>query len=221
MKLASIASFSAYKRADAHLTRQTAHGAVVTIFGLLLGLTLASHEMYWYLSGRGTSKMMVDSARRHDFQIHVDVSFPAIPCAGLSVDVMDASGSTGNDVSKVKDVDLHKIRLDGHGKRVGGRDGEYVTPQSQKIVRDRSGTVMQIDLGAAMTQMSDMDTELQKHEGCRIHGDFQVRRVAGKVHFAVHQQSFVDVLPQVSTLAAVPAALAVVLTAAAVISAAA
>jgi hypothetical protein len=28
MKLASIASFSAYKRADAHLTRQTAHGAV-------------------------------------------------------------------------------------------------------------------------------------------------------------------------------------------------
>jgi hypothetical protein len=28
-------------------------------------------------------------------------------------------------------------------------------------------------------------------------GDISVRRVAGKLHFAVHQQSFVDVLPQV------------------------
>lgn len=32
----------------------------------------------------------------------------------------------------------------------------------------------------------------------RVIGDISVRRVAGKLHFAVHQQSFVDVLPQVS-----------------------
>lgn len=31
----------------------------------------------------------------------------------------------------------------------------------------------------------------------RVIGDISVRRVAGKLHFAVHQQSFVDVLPQV------------------------
>jgi hypothetical protein len=29
--------------------------------------------------------------------------------AGLSMDVMDASGSTGNDVSRGKDVNLHKV----------------------------------------------------------------------------------------------------------------
>lgn len=113
----SIASLSAYKRADAHLTRQTAHGAIgeaegvlllqlrgtptchstrlhsplaawqiassswhsslleqatpvlsccctrlpvcpaVTILGILLGITLASHEAYWYFSGRETSRV--------------------------------------------------------------------------------------------------------------------------------------------------------------------
>lgn len=111
-------------------------------------------------------------------------------------------------------------------------------------------TTMQIDLGAAMSQMSDMEHEMQSHEGCRcvllvvwviagggaccvlgrsasgefvlravllalhgcrhnmlccavcrvvcrVIGDISVRRVAGKLHFAVHQQSFVDVLPQV------------------------
>lgn len=36
----------------------------------------------------------------------------------------------------------------------------------------------------------------------RVIGDISVRRVAGKLHFAVHQQSFVDVLPQVRTRAA-------------------
>eukprot|EP00879_Flechtneria_rotunda_P003130 GHRR01003351.1.p1 GENE.GHRR01003351.1~~GHRR01003351.1.p1 ORF type:complete len:673 (+),score=232.53 GHRR01003351.1:391-2409(+) len=199
MRWSTLSAVSAYKRADAHLTRQTTHGAVVTILGVLLGVTLACHEVSWYLAGKGTSKMAVDLARRHDLNIHVDISFPAIPCAGLSVDIMDASGSVGNDANHAKDVHLHKVRLDQHSKRIGGRSGEYVTPQSQKMVQDRAGMVMQIDLGAAMTQMSDMDTELQKHEGCRVYGDVSVRRVAGKLHFAVHQQSFVDVLPQMLT----------------------
>jgi len=60
-----------------------------------------------------------------------------------------------------------QIRLDGHGRKIGGREGEYQTPQSQKLVQDKQGTVMQIDLGAAMSQMSDMEREMQGHEGCR------------------------------------------------------
>lgn len=60
-----------------------------------------------------------------------------------------------------------QIRLDGKGKKVGGKNSEYHTPQSQKLVQDKQGTVMQIDLGAAMSQMSDMEREMQGHEGCR------------------------------------------------------
>lgn len=156
---------------------------------------------------------------------------------------------------------MQQIRLDTRGKKFGGKEGEYHTPQSQKLVQDKQGTVMQIDLGAAMSQMGDMEREIQAHEGCRYSsrracsasncclnlcctakqgclfccslllqvghtrnlphydastawsgltdvvllpccccrmvGDISVRRVAGKLHFAVHQQSFVDVLPQV------------------------
>jgi hypothetical protein len=154
-----------------------------------------------------------------------------------------------------------QIRLDAQGRRLGGRDGEYNTPQSQKLITDVHGAAMQVDLGAAMTQMSDMDAEMTAGEGCRyvrvgwkqywqqeqqqcwqqeqqykragqtkqrtrltgltqhtsitsphagdacrVYGDVVVRRVAGKIHFAVHQQSFIDVLPQVrSELRAVTA----------------
>lgn len=194
-----LKGFSAFGHAEAHLTRQTSHGAIVTVLGVILGIALATHEISYYVSGRGESKMMVDLARRHDLNVHVDISFPAIPCAGLSVDVMDASGTSGNDANHAKGVHLHKMRLDQHGKRIGGKDAEYQTPQSQKMVQDKTGTVMQIDLGAAMTQMSDMDTEMQQHEGCRVFGELTVRRVAGRLHFAVHQQSFIDVLPQMLT----------------------
>jgi hypothetical protein len=60
-----------------------------------------------------------------------------------------------------------QIRLDQNGRKIGGRDSEYHTPQSQKLVQDKQGTVMQIDLGAAMSQMGDMEREMQSHEGCR------------------------------------------------------
>ncbi|KAF8056116.1 ergic3 [Scenedesmus sp. PABB004] len=196
---AQLSHLSAYKRAEAHLTQRTTHGAIVTILGVLLGLTLATHEVAWYVTGKGSSKMMVDLARRHDLDIRLDITFPAVPCAGLSIDIMDASGSAANDANNAKDVHLHKIRLDAQGRRIGGKDGEYHTPQSQRAVRDASGTVMQIDLSAAMTQMGDMGAEINAHEGCRVKGDVRVRRVAGRLHFAVHQQSFIDVLPQMLT----------------------
>eukprot|EP00878_Enallax_costatus_P002501 GHUV01002681.1.p1 GENE.GHUV01002681.1~~GHUV01002681.1.p1 ORF type:complete len:518 (+),score=132.83 GHUV01002681.1:1664-3217(+) len=96
------------------------------------------------------------------------------------------------------------MRLDEHGRRLRGKDGEYVTPQSMRMVHDASGSVMQVDLGASMSQMSDIEEQLGKKEGCRLFGDVLVRRVAGKVHLAVHQQSFVDLLPQMLTGHAVP-----------------
>jgi hypothetical protein len=60
-----------------------------------------------------------------------------------------------------------QIRLDGKGRRITGKNSEYHTPQSQKLVQDKQGTVMQIDLGAALSQTSDMEREIQDHEGCR------------------------------------------------------
>lgn len=59
------------------------------------------------------------------------------------------------------------MRLDEHGRRVRGKDGEYVTPLSMRMVQDAAGSVMQVDLGASMTQMTDIEEQLNKKEGCR------------------------------------------------------
>jgi hypothetical protein len=121
---------------------------------------------------------------------------PAPPPA-LSIDIIDASGTAESDVNFAAGARLHKLRLNAAGRplRAGG---EYHTPQSQQaVVEAGRGTVMTLDLGASIQQMGDMEEELSAHEGCRLRGDMTVRRVAGRVHFAVHQQSFMDLLPQV------------------------
>jgi hypothetical protein len=130
----------------------------------------------------------------------------------LSFDVIDASGTADSDVNGARGAHLHKIRLSPSGARVdsagaGGKHAksakgaaaEYHTPQSQTTTERGGGAVVSVDLGAAMQQMADMEQEMAAHEGCRLTGDATVRRVAGRLHFAAHQSSFVDVLPQMLT----------------------
>ena len=64
-------------------------------------------------------QMSVDLERRHDLPINIDILFPAVPCAVLSMDVLDVSGTNENDASFAKGMNLHKHRLDGSGKKVG------------------------------------------------------------------------------------------------------
>jgi len=118
----------------------------------------------------------------------------------LSVDIIDASGTAESDVNFARGAHLHKTRLDARGAQVGrGAGSDYQTPQSQRMFDQGGSTVVNVDLGAAMKHMDEMEAEMGAHEGCRLHGDVTVRRVAGRLHFAVHQQNFVDLLPQMLT----------------------
>ena len=63
--------------------------------------------------------MSVDLERRHDLPINIDILFPAVPCAVLSMDVLDVSGTNENDASFAKGMNIHKHRLDSRGKKIG------------------------------------------------------------------------------------------------------
>lgn len=86
--------------------------------------------------------MAVDLERRHDLTVVLDMSFPAVPCAALSIDVLDISGTAENDatVSTAKGMNIHKMRLDQHGRKIGKR--EYLTPQSQHLVESGSNSLV-------------------------------------------------------------------------------
>lgn len=192
MKLKQL---SAYARPESHLTRQTMHGAFVTVLGLVLALTLGGNEMHHFLKLSRTTKLAVDVQRRHDLSIYLDVSFPSVPCAVLSIDALDVSGTSENDASFAKGFDLHKIRLDKDGRKIGR--AEYHTPQSQRVIEESGGAaMMNVNVPQAMKHLVEMEDEEKGHEGCHLSGSMLVKRVAGRVHISVHQQMVFQLLPQ-------------------------
>jgi hypothetical protein len=141
------------------------------------------------------TKMSVDLERRHDLNINMDIEFSAVPCAVLSMDILDVSGTMENDVSFARGMNMHKHRLDSKGKQIG--KAEYLTPQSQQMIQDgMGGGMMNINIPQAMKHLTEMEDEEGHHEGCRLKGNMVVKRVAGRIHLSVHQHQIFMMMPQ-------------------------
>lgn len=189
-----LTGFSAFAKAETHLTKQTTHGAIVTVLGAMLAMVLFCHEIGSFYSQRIT-KMSVDLERRHQLPVNLDVTFPSVPCAVMALDVLDISGTSESDVNHAKGMDIHKHRLDSKGRPIGKKD--YITPQSEEMVNDPmfGGAVVNINIQQALKHLQDMEDEDGNHEGCRVTGSLLLNRVAGRIHLAVHQNMLFRMVP--------------------------
>ncbi|KXZ51632.1 hypothetical protein GPECTOR_12g596 [Gonium pectorale] len=121
------------------------------------------------------TKMTVDITRRHALTVNMDITFPAIPCAVLSIDVLDISGTAENDASFAHHMHLHKMRLDARGKQIGR--AEYHTPQSQQIMDTGSEQLVSVNIQEAM-QVLNMSHHI-KHLGFGPHYPGQLNPLDG------------------------------------------
>ncbi|MCJ1404679.1 hypothetical protein MMC11_007905 [Xylographa trunciseda] len=85
---------------------RTTSGGIVTIASLLIVLYLVWGEWADYRRVIVLPELIVDKGRGEKMEIHLNISFPRVPCELLSLDVMDVSGEqqTGvmHGVSKVR-----------------------------------------------------------------------------------------------------------------------
>ncbi|MCJ1283744.1 hypothetical protein MMC26_003075 [Xylographa opegraphella] len=85
---------------------RTTSGGIVTIASLLIVLYLVWGEWADYRRVVVLPELIVDKGRGEKMEIHLNISFPRVPCELLSLDVMDVSGEqqTGvmHGVSKVR-----------------------------------------------------------------------------------------------------------------------
>jgi len=85
---------------------RTTSGGIVTIASLLIVIFLAWGEWADYRRIVVHPELIVDKGRGEKMEIHLNISFPRIPCELLTLDVMDVSGEqqTGvmHGVSKVR-----------------------------------------------------------------------------------------------------------------------
>lgn len=86
---------------------RTTSGGIVTLASLLLILFLVWGEWADYRRITVHPELIVDKGRSEKMEIHMNVSFPRVPCELLTLDVMDVSGEVQTGVMH----GVHKVRL--------------------------------------------------------------------------------------------------------------
>lgn len=94
---------------------RTTSGGIVTIVSLLTVLWLAWGEWSVYRRIVVRPELIVDKGRGEKMEIHLNITFPKIPCELLTLDVMDVSGEQQTGVMHgVNKVRLSSVNDGGH-----------------------------------------------------------------------------------------------------------
>lgn len=185
-----IKNLDAFPRAEDHLLQRTQSGALVSVIGLVIMSTLFLHELKYYITTYTVHQMAVDLKRGENLPIHINMTFPSLPCDVVSVDAIDMSGKHEVDL----DTNIWKLRLNKDGYIIGT---EYISDLVEKghtahgHDEDKDHQeVQKLHLHGFDQEAEDMVKNVRQAlangEGCRVYGTLDVQRVAGNFHISVH-----------------------------------
>ncbi|KAK5990506.1 hypothetical protein PT974_08774 [Cladobotryum mycophilum] len=178
---------------------RTTSGGIVTIVSLIVVLFLSWGEWRDYRRIVIHPELIVDKGRGERMDIHLNITFPHMPCELLTLDVMDVSGEQQHGLSQ----GVHKVRLQPasqggapiesnflimHLEKAPHLDPNYcgscygATPRL--MPRKKAAATLVTRSGKPMRQLRGHLAEAKIEEGCRIDGLLQVNKVVGNFHLA-------------------------------------
>lgn len=135
-----LRKFDAFGKVDEAFVTPSKAGGLISLTAYCIMAILFIGEFRLFLRVRTEHQLTVDTARGEKLQINVDITFPGLPCAWMSLDAMDVSGEIELDVEH----DISKRRLSATGVPLHEPEKHTIGPLSKtqdKSVTHENGTV--------------------------------------------------------------------------------
>jgi len=175
---------------------RTKAGAIITILGAITATALFWNELSVLRQSKRVEAMGVDLTRNSTLRINLNITFPALPCQALSVDLADLASGVHDvsqrrqtvmpgDVKLAKGGRVHKWRLDRNGGHIGAH--EFIRPRSNGMffIESMMNGQMVERGGGEAEDPNAFSNALKAGEGCQIDGHLEAQRVAGNLHVSV------------------------------------
>jgi len=194
-----LSSFDVYPKTLKEFRQRTVSGALVSVGCMALIGILSAIEVSDLLTTTLVDHLFVDTTRGQRLDIHINISFPALPCSVVTLDTLDMSGNHADDLMR----NISKTRLDATGaaldtpaapasRHLLAVQGPQMLPAGALLQLTRSDALLSQLLAHLLPNVfedKEAIAELRKHvgEGCRLEGTVTVNRVAGNFHFAMSE----------------------------------
>jgi hypothetical protein len=160
----SFKSIDLFKRLPKDLTEGTYSGAILSIVGLMVIISLCMFEISAFFDDKITSVLEIQQMDPSEKMfINIDIDFPACPCDVISLDIQDEMGSH---LMNVGDT-LKKIR-------------KNYSKGYTDVVMSAIGTA------DVKNPIERAKAAFESGEGCALKGHVSVNRVPGNFHIGSH-----------------------------------
>jgi len=88
-----VKSLDVYPKTLDDFKERTGSGAAVSVVSLSIIFLLVISEFYAYLTPTTTDHLYVDTSRGERIRVNLNLTFPNMPCAGMSLVAMDVAGA--------------------------------------------------------------------------------------------------------------------------------
>ncbi|CAI7734001.1 unnamed protein product [Closterium sp. NIES-53] len=152
----------AYPKINEDFYSRTLSGGIITLVSSVIMTLLFVTELQIYLKPSVANELSVDMSRGETMRINLDVTFPHLGCAILSLDAMDISGDQHLDVVH----NVYKRRLDKNGRPIESQGTKHEVGEKHEPVKLKDKHGNEVDEKHENLCASCYGAEEHEHDCC-------------------------------------------------------
>ena len=182
---ARLRSIDAYRKVSADVSEGTPYGGLISLVCVAAIVCLTASELISWMAVDINTRLFVDVSSEEPLMIHMNVTFPRLPCGVASLDKQDAMG-------------LHVLDLGAPDSDAGAPESGSVPQRfasttdsawANGITKRRltpSGTPIAAEVAHGQPGHVAAISQVDAKEGCQFIGSIEVNKVPGNWHVSAH-----------------------------------